>query len=86
MLSRDSNANCAFDGIMQEDIVFNGDPTPGDYLVWVDLYNHCGEASTTFELQLHEDGVETFNTAGRLLDINADNGVGGGLFMNTFSF
>jgi hypothetical protein len=85
-LNRDSNARCAFDGIMEEDVVFNGDPAPGDYLVWVDLYDHCGEAATTFELQLHEDGVQTFSAVGQLLDINADNGTGTGLFMNTFSF
>jgi hypothetical protein len=85
-LDRDSNARCVFDGIMQEDVVFTGDPAPGDYLVWVDLFDACGEAATTFELQLHEDGVETFNIAGQLLDINADYGTGPGLFMNTFSF
>ena len=85
-LLRDSNARCVFDGFMREDVVFTGDPAPGDYLVWVDLYDSCGEASTTFELQLHEDGVETFNIAGRQLDINADNGTGAGLFMHTFSF
>jgi hypothetical protein len=85
-LQRDSNARCAFDGFMREDVVFTGDPTPGDYLVWVDLYDSCGEAATTFELQLHEDGVETFQIAGRLLEINADNGTGPGLFMHTFSF
>ncbi|HXK19168.1 MAG TPA: hypothetical protein VNG33_15250, partial [Polyangiaceae bacterium] len=83
---RDSNARCAFDGFMREDVVFSGDPEPGDYAVWVDLYDSCGEPATTFELQLHEDGVETFHLAGRLLDINADNGTGAGLFMNTFSF
>lgn len=86
VLNRDSNARCAFDGIMQEDVVFAGDPAPGDYQVWVDEFDHCGEQSTTFELVLHEDGVETYRTAGRLLDINADFGAGGGLFMNTFSF
>lgn len=85
-LSRDSNARCAFDGVMQEDVVFKGDPAPGDYLVWVDLFDPCGEAATTFELQLREDGVETFSVAGQVLDINADNGTGAGLFMNTFSF
>ncbi len=87
-LDRDSNARCAFDGLMQEDVVFNGDPAPGDYLVWVDLYDACGEAATTFELELHEDGVEaaTFQQAGQLLELNADNGTGAGLFMHTFSF
>jgi hypothetical protein len=85
-LDRDSNARCVFDGLMEEDVVFTGDPTPGDYLVWVDLFDNCGEPSTTFELQLHEDGVQTFEIAGQLLDINADNGTGAGLFLNTFSF
>jgi hypothetical protein len=86
VLNRDSNARCSFDGIMQEDVVFAADPTPGDYQVWVSEFDNCGEQSTTFELVLHEDGVETFRTAGRLLDLNADFGTGGGLFMNTFSF
>jgi len=85
-LNRDSNARCVFDGLMEEDVVFTTDPTPGDYLVWVDLFDSCGEAATTFELQLHEDGVQTFDIAGQLLDINADNGAGAGLFLNTFSF
>lgn len=86
VLSRDSNARCAFDGIMQEDVVFAGDPTPGDYAVWVSEFDNCGEQATTFELVLHEDGVETYRTPGRVLDINADFGAGAGLFMNTFSF
>jgi len=85
-LTRDSNARCAFDGIMQEDVVFSGDPLPGEYLVWADLYDACGEPATTFELQLHEDGAETFQIAGQQLDINADNGTGAGLFLHTFSF
>jgi hypothetical protein len=85
-LNRDSNARCNFDGLMREDVVFKGDPAPGNYAVWVDLYDNCGEPSTTFELQLHEDGEETFSRAGQLLDLNADNGTGAGLFMNEFSF
>ncbi len=87
-LSRDSNSHCAFDGLMQEDVVFTGDPTPGDYLVWVDLYDSCGEPATTFDLQLHEDGAEaaTYHNNGQLLEINADNGTGAGLFMHTFNF
>lgn len=87
-LSRDSNAHCAFDGLMQEDVVFATDPTPGDYLVWVDLYDSCGEPATTFELELHENGepAATYHNSGQLLDINADNGAGAGLFMHTFSF
>jgi hypothetical protein len=75
-----------FDGLMEEDVVWNGEPAPGDYLVWVDLYDNCGEPATTFELQLWEDGVMTWSKPGQLLDINADNGIGAGLYMNTFSF
>jgi hypothetical protein len=85
-LDRDSNARCAFDGLMQEDVVFTGDPAPGEYLVWVDLYDACGEAATTFDLQLHEAGEQTFDQAGQLLDVQADNGTGAGLFMHQFSF
>lgn len=93
-LNRDSNARCAFDGIMQEDVVFNDEPTPGDYYVWVDLFDGCGEPATTFDLQLWEDddttddvpAVMTFNQVGQLLDINADNGTGAGLFLHQFKF
>lgn len=84
--NRDSNARCSFDGIMEEDVVWTSDPTPGDYLVWVDLYDSCGEAATTFELQLWEDDVKTWSKQGQLLELNADNGTGAGLYMNTFSF
>lgn len=86
VLDRDSGARCAFDGVMQEDVVFESDPTPGDYLVWVDQFDACGEPATTYDLQLWEDGVETFHVVGQQLDINADNGTGPGLFMHTFSF
>ena len=87
-LDRDSNSRCAFDGLMRVDVVFTDDPTPGDYLVWVDLYDSCGEPATTFDLQLHENAAEapTYHSNGQLLDINADNGTGAGLFMHTFSF
>ena len=85
-LSRDANARCVFDGFMQEDVVFEGDPEPGEYGVWVDMFDNCGEQATTFQLVLREDGVETFSRAGQMLDINADNGTGAGLFMNTFNF
>lgn len=86
VLDRDSGARCAFDGLMQEDVVFTADPTPGDYLVWVDQFDACGEPATTYDLQLWEDGVETFHVVGQQLEINADNGTGPGLFMHTFSF
>jgi hypothetical protein len=85
-LNRDSNARCAFDGIMQEDVVFKDEPTPGDYYVWADLYDGCGEPATTFDLQLWEDGVMTESQPGQLLDINADNGTGAGLFLHQFKF
>jgi len=85
-LDRDSNARCAFDGLMREDVVFTGDPAPGDYLVWVDLWDSCGEPATTFDLMLYDNGEVTYQSAGQVLDINADNGTGAGLFMHTFSF
>jgi len=85
-LDRDSNAHCAFDGLMREDVVFTGAPEPGDYGVWVDLWDSCGEPATTFDLLLYEDGEVTYQAAGQLLDLNADNGAGAGLFMHTFSF
>jgi hypothetical protein len=85
-LNRDSNARCVFDGFSQEDVVFLGDPAPGDYSVWVDLYDSCGEPATSFDLQLREDGELTRTLTGRMLDINADNGTGAGLYVDTFSF
>jgi hypothetical protein len=85
-LDHDSNAHCAFDGLMREDVVFTGEPTPGDYLVWVDLWDSCGESATTFELLGYDNGDVTYQTAGQVLDVNADNGTGAGLFLHTFSF
>ncbi len=85
VLDRDSNQNCVFDGFMREDVVFCDDPTPGLYQIRADLYNACGEAATTFRVELWEDGVLSRTRSGQLLDINADQG-GPGLFVTEFSF
>jgi hypothetical protein len=85
VLDRDSNQNCLFDGFMREDVVFCDDPTPGLYQVRADLYSACGEAATTFRVELWEDGVLSSTRSGQLLDINADQG-GPGLFVTEFTF
>jgi hypothetical protein len=91
-LSRDSNADCAIDGINVESLVFPGEPPPGEYEVWVRLHQHCGHAYVNWKLELLRrvdaaDGthpVETTHIAsGELLASQVSRGDALGTFVTT---
>jgi hypothetical protein len=91
-LSRDSNANCVIDGIRAESLVFPGEPPPGDYQVYADLYSDCGEPWVHFDLDLYQrvdaaDGThpvtDTALATGELLASQADAGASVGTFLAT---
>jgi hypothetical protein len=56
VLDRDSNANCAFDGVQAEDVVWAEAPPKGHYVVRVDTSSLCGEASAAWRLEALLDG------------------------------
>ncbi|MEQ1503101.1 MAG: hypothetical protein ABMB14_12765 [Myxococcota bacterium] len=93
-LSRDSNANCAIDGIRLESLVFPGEPPAGDYTLYASLRSACGQASTRWSAALHrrvdaEDGTHPVETTalgqGTLLALHADGGASLGTYVTTVS-
>ncbi|MEI9941158.1 MAG: hypothetical protein WDO69_28405 [Pseudomonadota bacterium] len=89
-LDRDSLANCVPDGRRNENVVWPTDasePEAGTYSVYVHLFNGCGRPATNFVFDLYIDGhlVENEHQAGVLLDTDADNGVGPGLYVTQFT-
>ena len=101
IISRDSNGNCDIDGLRLESLVFAGEPAPGDYEVYADLFGACGNASVRFELALFEavegpkdpkSGDPTWTTErtdlaqGLLLSTQADGGASLGAHVTTVTF
>lgn len=64
-LDRNSNAGCAIDRIRRENLVWQGDPVPGTYRLYVNLFDACRTNAARYRL-----GVWRASTAG-------DGGVGG---------
>jgi hypothetical protein len=70
-------------------------PLPGTYLVYVSLFDACGQPAVRFNLSLNrpgpaEDGgthqlEATYSQAGELLAVDADAGTKLGLFVTEFS-
>jgi hypothetical protein len=88
-LDRDSIANCVPDGRRAENVVWASDatepPEAGTYTVKVHLFNACGRPATSFAFDLYVDGQVTHHEAGILLDADADNGTGPGLYVTQFT-
>lgn len=88
-LDRDSLANCSPDGRRAENVVWASDaaepPEAGTYTVKVHLFNSCGRPATSFAFDLYVDGKVTQHQAGILLDQDADNGSGPGLYVTQFT-
>jgi hypothetical protein len=62
-------------------------PEAGTYTVVVHSFNSCGRPATNFVFDLYIDGqaVAEQHKAGVLLDIDADNGTGPGLYVTQFT-
>jgi len=88
-LDRDSIANCLPDGRRMENVVWTSDaaepPEAGTYTVVAHLFNACGRPATSFSFDLYVDGQATDHPAGVLLDVDADNGSGPGLYVTQFT-
>jgi hypothetical protein len=88
-LDRDSIANCVPDGRRMESVVWASDatdpPEAGTYTVIAHLFNSCGRPATSFVFDLYVDGQVSEHQAGVLLDIDADNGTGPGLYVTQFT-
>ncbi len=85
-IDRDSNASCVPDGLRQEDVIWPDEPIPDLYLAKVDMFSACGETATNFLFQLYVHDELRISLPGRMLSIDADNGMGPGLAITNFSF
>lgn len=93
-LTFDSNAGCVIDGHRRESLVFEDSPPSGEYYVYANLFDACGEDSVRFTMTLHQpiDGAnadefdqdETHRTSGVLVASQANGGSNVGLFLTKF--
>lgn len=93
-IDRDSNADCRFDGLQRESLVFDVLPTSGNYLVYANLYDGCGEETVNFDVTYHVQtpGAEpdtyavaqTLRQAGSLQAVHANGGRGLGMYATNF--
>jgi hypothetical protein len=93
-IDRDSNAGCRIDGLQRENLVFPSLPAPGNYLVYANLYDDCGQESVSFDVTYHVStlGTEpdtfavkrTFRQAGALQAVHANGGSALGMYVSNF--
>lgn len=84
-LDHDAGANCSHDGLRREDLVWQGAPEPGTYLVFARLADACGAGIVHFRATVYRaDGpqlVEQRHVDGSMLANNADGSQGVGTFL-----
>jgi len=91
----DAERNCVHTGYRRENLVWQDAPPAGTYLVYVSLFDSCGQAAVRFNVSLNRPGPagdggthqleSTFSQAGELLAVDADAGAKLGLFVTEFS-
>lgn len=95
VIDHDGFAHCQPLGRRSENLVFQGVPSAGTYLVYANLYDACGQPGVHFEASLHvaeagaEDGTftqtQTFHQAGQLQAVHANGGAQLGMFVTSFA-
>ena len=87
-LDFDSNADCAIDGRGQENVVWQGLPPAGHYVVRVDAFSLCGQVSADWEALATYTGLLLTRTDGNPADVfgiateaatRGDHGAGAGV-------
>jgi hypothetical protein len=63
-LDVDSNGQCAIDGRRQEDVTIAEAPPAGHYLVRVDTFSLCGQASSRWKVTIYRDGMSRAEATG----------------------
>jgi len=91
-LDRNSNGQCVIDHIRRENLVWQGEPAPGIYRVYANLFDACGRASVRYRATVHRreslppDGRthrqrETQRREGILTALAANGGATAGTFV-----
>jgi hypothetical protein len=89
VIDRDSNANCAIDGLRTENLIWNTDAPAGDYAIYVNLFDACKQTAVRFNVAVYTDvggDAPQFMEYGELLDIAAEPRADRGLFVGEFTF
>jgi len=91
----DAERNCVHTGYRRENLTWQDTPLSGTYLVYVSLFDACGQPAVRFNLSLNRPGPTgdggthpleaTYSQAGELLAVDADAGAKLGLFVTEFS-
>jgi hypothetical protein len=94
IIDHDAFAHCSPSAGRRENLVFQTTPSAGTYLIYVNLYDACGEAGVHFDvsLQVAAPGEEpdtfavkqTFRQAGELQAIQENGGAKLGMFVTSF--
>jgi hypothetical protein len=80
VIDRDSMGECVVDGWREEDLVFQDYPSElGNYLIYADPFQSCGQAAVRFTLTIWEPGSDgnlhaTFTSSGELLSSQTTGG------------
>lgn len=91
-LDRDSNADCVPDGRNSEAVIWQEAPEPGQYSVFVSMFDACEHPETNFTVSVyrartHDDGSvrleETETKSGTFMQIYADGGAKPPLYVLT---
>jgi hypothetical protein len=87
-LDFDSNSNCVIDGRRQESIVFANPPPAGQYIVRVDAFSMCGQASAQWKVSVTTPDGSVVNPAtwqALDADTRGEHGIGAGRLAVDFS-
>jgi hypothetical protein len=69
-LDFDSNAQCVIDGLRREDVIWNGPPPSGRYVVRVDTPSLCGQTIAHWSVQATLNGASIGEADGVSVDEN----------------
>lgn len=67
----DSNQECRLDARNHEDVVWQLDPLPGRYLVFVDLFSNCQEPASNYQVNVIRNGVPWLTQGGAQYAVDA---------------
>ena len=65
VLDLDSNAACVIDGRRRENVIWKDTAPPGHYVVRVDTFSLCGEASASWKIDVRKAGAVLAHAEGR---------------------
>jgi hypothetical protein len=93
-IDRDSNANCAVDGVRTENLVFQKEAPEGLYQIYASLFDSCKQPNVHFSVAVYGaepvDGGKQlklyYQRGGELLDLQVNPTADRGLFVTEFSF